>query len=137
MSILIKRTITVRSTNVAREFYTFLIALLPIILIYNTPAINLSLGTVVLLLFLPYPLFCITKRFDRAFSGIVGIIVVLYIYFITRSQGDVRTILLYVAGCVHLCGLVTGSVDSDKFRSAVEKIAVISAFCVLFQVVSH
>lgn len=137
MRIPIKRIIKIRSTNIVRELYTFIIALLPIILVYNTPAVNLSLGTVVLLLFLPYALFCITKRIDRAFTGLVGIIVILYVYFIARSQGDVRTILLYVAGCIHLCGFATGSVDADRFRSAVEKIAVISALCVFLQVISH
>lgn len=132
--------ISIKHRNVnstVKNLYTYAIALLPIIMVYNVPVIDMSFGTVLLLLFLPYTLLCIIKRPNRLSRGIVLIVVILYIYFIVRSQGDIKTILLYIAGCVHLCGFAAGSVDVNRLRLAVEKIAVISFFCVLLQVISH
>ncbi|MEZ3487557.1 MAG: hypothetical protein K1W22_13525 [Lachnospiraceae bacterium] len=45
--------------------------------------------------------------------------------------------MLYFAACVHLCGFIVGSVDANKIRSVIEKIAVISAICIFVQVFSH
>ena len=137
MRIPIKRQILIRPQNTVKVFYTYILALLPIIMVYNTPAINMSLGTVLLLLFLLYSFLHVTKRISLLNKSYAGFITVLYIYFVIRSQGDVRTILLYFAACVHLLGFSVGSVDANRLRSAVEKIAVISAFCVFIQVITH
>lgn len=119
--------------------YTYSVALLPIIMVYNTPALNLSLGTVVLFLFLPYSFLCVANSINQRNKNYIGIIAIIfiYLYFVIRSQGDVRTILLYIAACIHLLGFASGSVDGNRFRAIFEKIAVISSICVLAQVFSY
>lgn len=132
-----RRELIIKPGSIAKDLYTYTITLLPIIMVYNTPALNLSIGTVLILFFTPYALLFTIKRIRLLNHGIVSIIVILYLYFMARAHGDLRTIILYFAAGAHLCGFTAGSVDVLKLRSSIEKIAVISAVCVIIQTLSH
>lgn len=125
------------SFETLRAFYTYCLALLPILFVYNVPSVNVSLGTVFLFAFLPYSVIVILRNLKGINRGSVLILLLFYAYFIIRSKGSIRAMLLYFAACVQLVGIVEGAVDARKLRSAMETVAIISAVIVFAQVLSH
>ena len=113
-----------------RSLYSVIIALIPVIMIFNVPVLNIGFSTLLLGLFAPFALL-------RYSSGkrLVGILpfLVLFGYFIYRSVGSLMNQFLLVIVLIHVYGAIQGSLKLHVMRKTVETVAVIGTACVILQ----
>lgn len=133
-------TIRIRKFNPVTffdDFYHLCIALLPVLYIINVPGINISLGTVILIGFIPHSLLYIFKGINRKNRIKAFFFLVFYIYLIFRSDGNTTRIILCCAAFVLLYGQMKGTVNNAKIRSIIEAFALINVTLLVLQVVSY
>lgn len=113
-----------------RSLYSVIIALIPVIMIFNVPVLNIGFSTLLLGLFAPFALL-------RYSSGkrLVGILpfLVLFGYFIYRSVGSLMNQFLLVIVLIHVYGAIQGSLKLHVMRKTIETVAVIGTACVILQ----
>lgn len=125
----------VTNTKVSiRSIYSVIIALLPVIMIFNVPFINLGFSTVLLGIFAPYALLRYRKR-KKAIS-IIPVFCMLT-YMILRADGSLSNQFLLVIVLIHVYGAVQGSLNMGVIRKTLEIVAVIASFAVLLQTVIY
>ena len=118
------------------DFYHLCIALLPVLYIINVPGINISLGTVILIGFIPHSLLYIFKGINRKNRIKAFFFLVFYIYLIFRSDGNTTRIILCCAAFVLLYGQMKGAINNAKIRSIIEAFALINVTLLVLQVAS-
>lgn len=118
-------------------FYHLCIALLPVLYIINVPGINLSLGTVILIGFVPHSLIYIFKRPNRKKRIKSFVFLIFYVYLIFRSDGNTKRIILCCATYVILYGQMKGAINSTRIRGIIEAFAIINVALLVFQVLSY
>lgn len=126
----------------AKLAFQYCVALMPVLYLLNVPILNISLGTVLLLVFLPYSGLCIAgwiKQKNRDSMNYVGMLLfaLFFVYSCLRSGGALNTIVLSIATLVHIWGMFCGSVQMDKIRRILVTYAMISAGLVLIQTVAY
>lgn len=133
-------TIRIRKFNPVTffdDFYHLCIALLPVLYIINVPGLNISLGTIILIGFVPHSLICVIKGLNRK-NRIKAIpFLIFYIYLIFRSDGNVTRIILCCAAFLILYGQMRGGINNDKIRKIIEVFALFNVALLLLQVVSY
>ena len=118
--------------------YTLCVALLPVLCLLNVPVVNISLGTVLLLLFAPYAIVRIMMALKDGRPRITAFFFFLfYLYLIFRADGSVSQMVLCAATFFHLWGIACGSVKTEKLRRYVELYALLNAALLLLQVLLY
>lgn len=133
-------TIRIRKFNPVTffdNFYHLSIALLPVLYIINVPGLNISIGTVILIGFLPQSVICIIKGFNRKNRIKALFFLIFYIYLIFRSDANVTRIILCCTAFLILYGQMKGAIDNDKIRNLIEVFAITNVALLLLQVVSY
>lgn len=118
-------------------FYHLCIALLPVLYIINVPGLNISLGTAILLGFVPHSVVFILKGINKKSRVSAFIFLVFYIYLIFRSDGNVARIVLCCATFLILYGQMKGAINNTKMRSIIETFAIINVLLLVIQVISY
>lgn len=131
-----------RSLSLATVLFQYCVALMPVLYLLNVPVLNVSLGTILLLVFLPYSGYHIVrqiKKVGRKPKNLVGLILfaLFYLYLCLRSDGSLQTIVLALSTLVHLCGMFCGSVQLEKVRRILVTYAMISVGLVVIQMVAY
>ena len=126
----------------AKRIFQYCVALMPVLYLLNVPLLNISLGTVLLIAFLPYSGLCIVgwiSRKNKDSKNYLGMILfaLFYLYSCLRSGGGFNTIVLSMVTLVHIWGVFCGSVQLDKVRRILVSFAMISAGLVLIQTVAY
>lgn len=115
--------------------YALFLALLPVIMMYRIPGVNIGAATFLILAGMLYAIAACLK--SQVFSGI-GMLIPLILYFVyiaTKSVG--LSIILYIAIIIHLIAIAGGTVNTSALRKYIETIAVIAAGCVATQFFVH
>lgn len=119
-----------------KDVYSVIIALLPVIMIYNVPIVNKGLSTILLGVLLPYALYCIIKPpFAKLWILIPFIIFMIYIIF--RSRGDFTNIFLMSVVCIHALGAANNSINISLLRKTIEIVAMIASALVIIQTILY
>ena len=116
------------------DFYHLCIALLPVLYIIKAPILNISLGTVIILAYIPRSLvYIITKYREKKKLKAVAFFV-FYLYIVFRAEGNItRTVLLCVTFVI-IYGQLNGSINTRKVRKIIEAFAIINTFLLLLQI---
>lgn len=131
-----------KSLFIVTQLFQYSVALMPVLYLFNVPFLNISLGTVLLIAFLPYSGLYIVGWFrqkgkdPKNFVGML-LFAVFYLYVCLRSGGGVNTIVLSIATLIHIWGMFCGSVQVDKILRILVTYAMISAGLVLIQTVAY
>ena len=112
-------------------------ALLPILYLINVPGLNISLGTVILVGFVPHSLFFALKGANRRYRIKAFVFFAYYLYLIFRSDGSVTRIILCIATFLLLYGQMRGSIDNVRLRKIIESFALINVALLVLQVLSY
>lgn len=121
----------------AVDFYHICIALLPVLYIINVPGLNISLGTVILIGFVPHSLIYILKGINSKNRIKAIVFLIFYVYLIFRSDGKQTRIILCVAAFLILYGQMKGAINNDKIRRIIETFALINVALLVLQVLSY
>ena len=125
-------------SNIIDIIYNFCIALLPVLCLLNVPVLNISFGTVILLVFIPHALvFALMYTIQRDLCIAVFLFFLFYLYLALRADGSLVRVVLCMATFINLWGIVSGSIDSDKIRRTIEVFALINAILILLQVLCY
>lgn len=130
-----KLTFTIR--NQVSELYHLCIATLPVIYVIYIPMLNIGLGTVILLLFVPYALSFLLRNSSNHVIITSVFFLLFYIYLIFRSDGNVVRIIMCIASFINLYGMIKGSIDSRKLRSAIELFSLINVWLIIIQIIGY
>ena len=119
------------------KLFCIYISLLPITLLYNFPALNIGIATVLLFVFVPHFLLhiLVVKRGKAEFS--VLLFFILYLYLSFRAEGNIRQVLVNIAVFLGLWAISKGALKEDTFREYLERFALINAILICIQTVSH
>ena len=124
-------------TAFAIDFYHICIALLPAVYIINVPGLNISLGTVILIGFVPHSLIYVIKGINRKNRISAFAFFAFYLYLVFRSDGNPTRIILCCATFLLLYGQMKGAIINEKIRSIIELYAIINVALLILQVVSY
>jgi len=120
------------------DIYHFCIALLPVLCLLKVPAFNISLGTVLLIAFIPYSVFNILNGLKYGASNISALFFfVFYLYLCLRADGSLPHAVLCIATFIHLWGITCGAIDSEKLRKNIERYAIINSLLIVLQVMIY
>lgn len=125
--------------NFSDKAYHFCIGLLPFLSLFNVPIINISLGTVLILLFIPHSLIYIyegLRRGDKWKASIVPFFL-FYMYMTCRFIGNLSGALVCVGAFVNLWGMSYGSIRIKKIRSILETYALINLVLIIIQLLAY
>lgn len=119
------------------DLYHICMALLPVLYIVNVPGFNMSLGTVILLVFVPYSLVFILKGLNHKSKINVFIFFIFYMYLIFRSDGNTTRIILCCTTFIILYGQMKGATKIKKIRKIIETFAIINVILLVLQIISY
>lgn len=131
-----------KSKPLVTNLFQYCVALMPLLYILNVPLLNISLGTVLMILFLPYSALYIAGWFKKKdggsknFSGLI-LFATFYLYICARSGGSLSTIVMSVVALIHVGGMLCGSVQTDKLRRILVTFAMICVGLVVIQTLSY
>lgn len=117
-----------------RTLYSIFVALIPIIMVFRVPVVEMGVSTVLLGVFLPYALLQRSKR-ETKVSIIPIAVVVCYIMF--RSTDNLRNLFLLFVVMVHAFGASRGSIDIRVARKTMENVALFASVCVIIQTLCY
>lgn len=123
--------------TITDNLFHLCISLLPILYIIKVPLINISLGTVILLAYIPRSLVKIITRINKKTNIKVFVYLVFYAYLILRSDGNISRIILCFASFVILYGNMKGSIKAEKIRKIIEVFALINVCLLIIQIISY
>ena len=127
-----------RGMNAADWIYHWCIGLMPVLYIYNVPALNISVGTALLLLLLPVPLFYVYRGLEQGRHTLKGLpFFLFYTYLMIRYAGSAVNIVLCMAAFLHIWGFTFGSLRIEKVRSVLELFALVNLALILLQYVAY
>ena len=131
-----------RGLCITENVFQICIALMPVLYLLNVPILDISLGTVILFVFLPYSALFVWNWFKNERITIKKCIpflpfAVFYIYLMTRSDGHITHMVLAIVTFIHICGMICGSVKTDKIRKIVVCYAMANVGLVLIQTIGY
>lgn len=120
-----------------KDFYSVVIGLLPVIMMYKVPIWGKGLSTVLLGLFIPYVAlkFCQTRK-KGCWQMIIPALVC-FGYYILKSRGNATNMFLLSVSLIHIICATKDTINFELTKKTVIAVALISAFCVFVQTVLH
>lgn len=127
--------INIRLSFYQSQGYALFLAVLPLILMYRTPGLQVGLSTSMIAVGMVFA-GCVIYRNIKRMSIYVLLALLLYqgytIYF-----GTAEARMLGIAILVHLLAISVGGIDGRYLREVVEKVAMVAAGCVFVQQLLH
>ena len=115
--------------------YSVIIALLPVIMIYNVPIVNKGLSTILVGLTAPIALYYTFTSFKMCPP--VWFVCIFFFYCMYRSWGDFESVFLLFMVLIHVLGAFGGSLDFRVMRKTIETVAVFCTYLVIIQYVVY
>ena len=120
------------------EVYHFCVALMPILYLINVPILDISLGTVLLFVFIPHSIIYIYEGIKKLKGGVSVIpFLLFYAYIISRADGGMARIMLCSAVFINIWGIMYGSIKIQKICKIIEGFALINLVLILMQILCH
>ena len=123
--------------TISDNFFHLCICLLPILYIIKVPILNISLGTVILIAYIPRSALYVITRIKKKTRIKVYVFFVFYVYLILRSDGNLSRIVLCLASFIILYGDIKGLIKASKIRKIIEVFAIINVCLLLIQIVGY
>jgi len=139
-SLRINDTFRIKDINVIDmldNIHHICIALISVLYVIKVPIINLSLGTIIILAFVPRSIYFIIRNFNTKCNISAAFFFVFYLYLLFRSDGNVMRIILCCSAFLNLFGIIKGSIDVIKLRKIIEIFALVNVVLLVFQVVAY
>ena len=128
------------NTKISRisGLYHICIALLPVLCLINVPGINISMGTVLLILFIPHALLAVVNCLKYGKPRVSAVFFfIFYLYMVFRADGSITRIILCLAAYINLLGICCGTIKTDTIRRIIEFFAVINFVLIVLQILSY
>ncbi len=120
------------------SLYHWCIGLLPVLCLCNTPFLDISLGTVLLILFAPYVLIRMLPGFKLNKNKVsLFPFLLLYAYIVYRTDGNTARVVLCIMAVIHIFGAIHGVINIEKIRWILEWFAILNTILVIVQVLSY
>lgn len=123
----------VKHWRIQDKIFHFCIALMPTLCLINVPVLNISLGTVLLLMFIPHSLIYVANGMRKNSRLSIIPFVLFYVYMMLRADGSVNRIILCAAAIVNLWGMLYGSIQIRRFVKIIEIFALINVALIVLQ----
>lgn len=123
--------------NTIDKAYHWYIGLLPVLIVYNFPILNFSLGTVLLLMFVPHALLYIVTNVKKTKKISIIPLMIFYVYLCTRADGDINTYIINIAAIIHFGAIISGALQGEYIRKIMVQFAIFNTGLVLVQVLFH
>lgn len=124
------------NTSKKNWVYTLGISLLPVIMMYKVPIVNLGLSTVIIALLLIPAGIKIISNANSTFKLTRLTPFFLYLLY-ACTKSPMQMVILLFSVLVHLSAISYGIMDVDLLKRIVRRIAIIAALAVMLQTVSH
>ena len=116
-----------------KDLYSSFIALLPVLMIFNVPFVNIGLSTALVLLLLPYVSFSVVYEKSKITAFVLCFLC--FGYMILRTLGSSYiTVVIYVSIIIHILGFFSGTLNYVQLRKTIEKTSVVLTALVLIQI---
>lgn len=124
-------------SDIIGNIYHVCIALLPVLCLVNFPIVNISLGTILLIVFVPYSLLFIfsCENYNKGLGLLFFLL--FYAYMICRADGSLTRIILCIASFFNIWGIGCGAIKTQKLRKIIEWFAILNTVLVLLQTLSY
>ena len=119
------------------NWYAYLITILPVMMMYKIPILNIGVSTFFALLTALYLGLLLLQRGNRIRWRIVGPITLYLLWTVIRSGGSVNGMLLNVAVIIHLMAISTGILNISTVKKATIFITTLGATLIIMQTVFH
>lgn len=129
--------VTQYSTSVHSQSkaYAFLLAILPVILMYKAPGLQIGMTSLILSVGAVFAGFIIVGHFKDV-KWFLMLLLSLYLgYAMTKSSGI--NVILPLIVLVHVSAISTGIVNDKSFRKIIELISLLASACVIIQQIYH
>ena len=126
----------IKLQEVSKDLYHLCIGLLPVLYAIYVPVLNVGLGTIILLGFVPYAIMFIPNRnFHRSRINSLPFFL-FYFYLLFRLDGNISRIILCAASFINLYGQINGAIETEKLRKVVEAFSILNVLLLVIQVIS-
>lgn len=115
--------------------YAVFLAVLPLIMMYHAPGLQLGIGSLLIAVGMVYAGLVVVRNFSKVQWSLVILLSFYLAYVAFKSTG--ANILLSLAIWVHVAAISTGIINDKTLRRIVESLSVIAAFCVILQQMVH
>ena len=107
--------------------------------LYNVPGLDISLGTVLIILFIPHSLLYVyngMQRYGRSRISVVPFLI-FYFYVLFRYEGNVAGILLCLASFINILGISYGSIQIKRIREIIEIFSLVNLVLIALQLLAY
>ena len=126
----------VTQNRINSKLYSFIVAILPCVMMYKVPVVGKGFATVIVLLSAIVLFFLIHKIDIENIKYIVPGCLYL-IYMICRSKGNLIEIILQIAAFIHLYAICSGVVDVEALKKFIINVSIFASICVIIQSIVH
>lgn len=113
-----------------KALYSVVIGVLPVIMSFKIPIVNIGFSTALLCLFVVFAVSRIKIGYNVTLKLVISAVIV---YLIIRSLEAPFNIVLLLITYIHLIGFSNGTVDSKVTRRTIEIVSYVSAYIVIVQ----
>ena len=127
------------SLNPIDKLYHICIGLLPFLYLFNVPGLNMSFGTILIILFTPHALFYVYNGLKRGGRSRISAFpfLLFYTYRMFRYEGNITGILLCLASFINLWGISYGSIRIREIRKIIEAFALVNLVLLVLQLLAY
>lgn len=115
--------------------YSLLLALLPVLMMYNIPVINMGVSTILILVSAIFLILLSLANKKLNLNSIVCAFLLYFFYIAFKS--NITGVCLCIAIIIHLLAISNGVADEKHLQKYFETIACIAAICVIVQFSLH
>lgn len=127
------------SLNPIDKLYHICIGLLPVLYLFNVPGLNMSFGTILIILFTPHALFYVYNGLKRGGRSRISVFpfLLFYSYIMFRYEGNITGIILCLASFINLWGFSYGSIRIREIRKIIEVFALVNLVLLVLQLLVY
>lgn len=139
-SLTIKNLYKIKSINIFNmldDIYHICIALISVLYVIKVPIINYSLGTLIIIAYVPRSIYYIINNLNKRNNISFIPFMLFYLYLMFRSDGNIMRIILGCAAFFNIFGIIKGSIEINKLRKIIEIFALINVILLVLQVIVY
>ena len=119
-----------------RNYYSFFLAFLPVIMMYKMPLIELSLATIlVIVMAIPAIVYLLNHNFEL--KKVVFIVPLLLYLLYSAAKGTAKEGVINVLILIHIIAITQGIVNVERIKKYFTFFAVVASVLVIFQQLLH
>lgn len=117
--------------------YAVLISILPVVMHYKVPIVNVGISTVLVAVSMIYAGLVIISKINKIKIKLILPLYCCLFWMIIKSEGDFQSILLCISIIIHLSAISTGVVDCFTLKRWILVISCMASIFVIIQQIVH